>query len=381
MGNSVVRALDGVDLTIERGEFLAITGASGSGKSTIMHLLGCLDRPTGGTYLLDGRDVGDLSDRELAAARNKQIGFVFQTFNLINRTTAWENVAVPLFYARQTGTRGPALRALEHVGLAERAGHQPSELSGGERQRVAIARAIVNDPVLVMADEPTGNLDTRTGLQIMEIFHKLNEQGVTIIMVTHEHEIAEQTQRIILMRDGKIVSDRPTRDILAEEERPARKRPLPPEEPLPPAVPIEDEETAQTSPPVEFKPRMMRGATAGFVCGLSAVILMALAFGMQIVLGVFYAEEMKPSATPLRPPMPVMIGGLGVCVGFLGTIVLGILAIVFSLGARKRIRTEPGNWLGRRRALAGIILGGIAIAVPVVVMVVGIIVTVVKKTA
>jgi putative ABC transport system ATP-binding protein len=207
MGTSVVHALDGVDLTIERGEFVAITGASGSGKSTMMHLLGCLDRPTGGTYHLNGRAVSELSDRELAVVRNKQIGFVFQTFNLINRTSAAENVAVPLFYARQTSTRAPAVRALERVGLTARAQHNPNELSGGERQRVAIARAIVNDPALVLADEPTGNLDSRTGDEIMALIDKLHTDGNTIILVTHEDELARRAGRVIRLRDGVIVSD------------------------------------------------------------------------------------------------------------------------------------------------------------------------------
>ncbi len=207
MGTTVVRALDGVDLTLERGEFMAITGASGSGKSTMMHLIGCLDRPTSGTYTFDGRAVRGLSDRALASIRNKQIGFVFQTFNLINRTTALDNVAMPLFYARALNTRGPALRALQRVGLEHRAGHQPNELSGGERQRVAIARAIVNDPPLLLADEPTGNLDTKTGEQIMGIFKALNDQGVTIVMVTHEPDIALHARRVVNMRDGQVVSD------------------------------------------------------------------------------------------------------------------------------------------------------------------------------
>jgi putative ABC transport system ATP-binding protein len=210
MGESVVRALDGVDIYIERGEYMAITGPSGSGKSTMMHLLGCLDRPSAGTYEFDDRLVSSLSDRELAVTRNRSIGFVFQTFNLINRTPAVDNVAVPLFYARKRRSRQPALDALERVGLSHRAYHRPSELSGGERQRVAIARAIVNDPILLLADEPTGNLDTRTGQQILAIFDELNEQGVTIVVVTHEPPVAQHTRRIVEMRDGKIVDDRRT---------------------------------------------------------------------------------------------------------------------------------------------------------------------------
>jgi putative ABC transport system ATP-binding protein len=208
MGDSVVHALDGVDLTIDRGEFVSITGPSGSGKSTIMHLIGCLDRPTKGQYLLDDQRVDQLSDRRLARIRNKYIGFVFQTFNLLNRTSAVDNVALPLVYARQYGARGLAHKALERVGLTQRAKHRPSELSGGERQRVAIARALVNNPPLLLADEPTGNLDSRTGVQIMELFHELHAAGVTIILVTHEMAVAAQAQRVIRMRDGRIIEDR-----------------------------------------------------------------------------------------------------------------------------------------------------------------------------
>jgi len=208
MGDAVVHALDGVDLTVEAGEFLSITGASGSGKSTMMHLIGCLDRPTSGQYLIAGQRVDQLSDRRLAGIRNKYIGFVFQTFNLINRTTAMENVALPLVYARQGGARRLASTALERVGLTQRAHHRPSELSGGERQRVAIARALVNNPPLLLADEPTGNLDSKTGEQIMNLFHDLHRQGVTIVLVTHEMAIAAQAQRVIRMKDGKIIEDR-----------------------------------------------------------------------------------------------------------------------------------------------------------------------------
>jgi putative ABC transport system ATP-binding protein len=207
MGDTLVRALDGVSFSVNEGEMISITGASGSGKSTLMHLLGCLDRPTHGEYWLDGDRVSHMSDRQLAIVRNRKIGFVFQTFNLIQRTTAVDNVAVPLFYARQTRVREPSLRALERVGLAHRADHKPSELSGGERQRVAIARAIVNEPKILLADEPTGNLDTKTGKQIMGIFHDLNRTGTTVILVTHEMAVAAQAQRIISMRDGVIIED------------------------------------------------------------------------------------------------------------------------------------------------------------------------------
>lgn len=222
MGQTVVRALDGVNLDVEQGEFLSITGASGSGKSTMMHLLGCLDRPTRGAYWLDGDLVSAMSDRQLAIIRNRKIGFVFQTFNLIQRTTAVDNVAVPLFYARRSRVRDPSLKALERVGLGPRAMHTPSELSGGERQRVAIARAIVNEPKILLADEPTGNLDSRTGRQIMEVFHELHRSGVTVIIVTHEMEVAMQARRIIRMRDGLIVEDIQVDDAMRSRVRSER---------------------------------------------------------------------------------------------------------------------------------------------------------------
>lgn len=207
MGDSVVRALNGVDLTVERGEFVAIIGPSGSGKSTMMHLLGCLDRPTAGTYEFNGRDVGKLSDRELAIVRNREIGFVFQTFNLINRTTALANVGVPLFYARRTDITTKARAALDHVGLTARAAHRPSELSGGERQRVAIARAIVNDPLLLLADEPTGNLDAATGADIIDLMFDMNaEQGTTLVLVTHDEAIARRCGRVLKLGGGRLIS-------------------------------------------------------------------------------------------------------------------------------------------------------------------------------
>jgi putative ABC transport system ATP-binding protein len=207
MGSTDVHALSGVDLDIYPGEFVSITGASGSGKSTMMGILGCLDRPTEGEYYFDNDLASQFGDKDLARIRNSSIGFVFQTFNLLPRTSASENVAVPLFYSRKIRTHHRALEALQMVGLADRASHTPSELSGGERQRVAIARAIVNSPKLILADEPTGNLDTHTGAQIMMIFHQLHQNGATIVLVTHEPDIASQAQRVVQMRDGKIIRD------------------------------------------------------------------------------------------------------------------------------------------------------------------------------
>jgi putative ABC transport system ATP-binding protein len=207
MGEQKVSALDGVDFTIEKGEFVAIMGPSGSGKSTLMNLLGCLDLPSSGIYRLENLDIQDLKPNQLAEVRNRSIGFVFQSFNLLPRATALENTELPLLYGRVAKSAEIAFQALERVGLAHRAKHRPTELSGGERQRVAIARALVNSPAIILADEPTGNLDSTTGKEILNLFLELNQEGVTVILVTHELEVAQQTKRIIQMRDGKIIND------------------------------------------------------------------------------------------------------------------------------------------------------------------------------
>ena len=211
LGEMQVRALRGVSLDVMPGEFVALTGPSGSGKSTLMHLLGCLDRPTSGQYFLNGRDVSALNKRQLSGVRNVDIGFVFQGFNLLPRTTAIENVELPMLYGGVRSAkdrRGRAAAALEAVGLGERLGHHPNQLSGGQQQRVAIARALVNNPKLLLADEPTGNLDTRTSIEVMGIFQRLNaERGLTIVLVTHEMDIAEYGTRILGFRDGRVRTD------------------------------------------------------------------------------------------------------------------------------------------------------------------------------
>ena len=209
MGDTILQALDHVNFSVEEGDFIAIMGPSGSGKSTMMNILGCLDRPTSGRYYLDGKEVAGLSDDELARTRNAKIGFVFQNFNLLSKITALQNVALPLVYAGvpEEERLERARIALRDVGLEDRVDHKPNELSGGQRQRVAIARALVNNPAIVMADEPTGNLDTKASYEIMEIFKKLNAMGKTIVMVTHEPDIGQQTKRILVMRDGHLNSD------------------------------------------------------------------------------------------------------------------------------------------------------------------------------
>ncbi len=213
MGTEVVRALDGVDLAVDKGEYVAVMGPSGSGKSTLMNLIGCLDTPTSGSYVLAGHEVSGMDDTALARVRNAEIGFVFQTFNLLPRTSALANVELPLVYGRvpRTRRRQLAREALEKVGLGKRLNHQPSELSGGQRQRVAIARALVNHPSLLLADEPTGNLDSRTSEEIMVLFDELNASGNTLVVVTHEEDIAAHAGRVVRLKDGVVVEDKRAR--------------------------------------------------------------------------------------------------------------------------------------------------------------------------
>ncbi|MEI6782184.1 MAG: ABC transporter ATP-binding protein [Verrucomicrobiota bacterium] len=225
-GEVDVHAVRGVSLDIAKGEFVALMGASGSGKSTMMNIIGCLDRPTQGQYSLDGIDVSQLGRDELADIRNQKLGFVFQGFNLLARTSALENVELPMLYSRErlsgSSQRERALKALDTVGLGDRADHKPNQLSGGQQQRVAIARALSNQPSLLLADEPTGNLDTRTSIDIMGVFQKLNQLGMTIVMVTHELDIAQYTKRMVVMRDGKVVGDTPVINRLNAESELSR---------------------------------------------------------------------------------------------------------------------------------------------------------------
>lgn len=218
MGDSVVHALDHVNFVMEQGEFIAIMGPSGSGKSTMMNILGCLDRPTSGKYYLDGKEIAYYDDDELARTRNAKIGFVFQNFNLLPKLTAQVNVALPLVYAGvgEEERMERAKQALTAVGLGDRLEHKPNEMSGGQRQRVAIARALINNPAIIMADEPTGNLDTKSSYEIMDIFKGMNAQGKTIVMVTHEPDIGEQTKRILVMRDGRLTSDEKVTERVSE---------------------------------------------------------------------------------------------------------------------------------------------------------------------
>lgn len=211
LGTEVVKVLKGIDLDIKKNEYVALMGPSGSGKSTLMNLIGCLDTPSLGTYVLNGRDVSKMGDNELAEIRNAEIGFVFQTFNLLPRSTALENVALPLVYAglKKSDRLDKASEMLKQVGLSDRMDHRPNQLSGGQRQRVAVARALVNKPSIILADEPTGNLDTKTSLEIMALFQEIHNAGNTIILVTHEEEIAAQAHRVVRLRDGLIESDSP----------------------------------------------------------------------------------------------------------------------------------------------------------------------------
>ncbi len=220
LGETKVHALRGVDLTIEPGEFVAIMGSSGSGKSTFMNMLGCLDKPSSGRYLLEGTNVAHLDKKQLAEIRNRKLGFVFQGFNLLSRTTALENVELPTLYAHmeKSARLARAQEVLEMVGLGQRLDHFPSQLSGGQQQRVAIARALVNRPAILLADEPTGNLDSRTSVEIMQIFQQLNDGGLTIVLVTHETDIAQYAKRIVVFRDGKIMRDSPVSDRPKAEE-------------------------------------------------------------------------------------------------------------------------------------------------------------------
>lgn len=220
MGKTEVHALQGVDLTVERGEMIAIVGASGSGKSTLMNIIGCLDYPTSGTYFLDDVHVENLSRNQLADIRNRKIGFVFQGFNLLARTTALENVELPLLYdrsRRKLQIRKAAREALERVGLGDRMDHEPNELSGGQQQRVAIARALVTNPSILLADEPTGNLDSQTSIEVLTLFQELHDQGMTVLLITHESDVANCTQRIIELRDGKIIKDQHIQAVKAQE--------------------------------------------------------------------------------------------------------------------------------------------------------------------
>jgi putative ABC transport system ATP-binding protein len=229
MGDSEVAALNGINISISEGEFVAIMGPSGSGKSTLMNIIGCLDRPSSGSYKLDGKDVSNMSREDLARIRNHKLGFIFQSYNLLPKLTAVENVMLPMMYQRVNTVqiddrRKKAMDALDQVGLGKRANHHPMEMSGGQQQRVAIARALINDPVLVLADEPTGNLDTKSSYEIMDLLHKLHERGRTIVMVTHEPDIARQMSRIVHIRDGKLAQDDENQRVAEEAKKELREQ-------------------------------------------------------------------------------------------------------------------------------------------------------------
>ena len=229
MGDSEVAALNGIQIDIGEGEFVAVMGPSGSGKSTLMNIIGCLDRPTSGSYKLDGEDVSNLSREELAKIRNHKLGFIFQSYNLLPKMTAVENVMLPMMYQRVNNVnpadrRKKGIEALDQVGLANRANHHPMELSGGQQQRVAIARALINDPVLILADEPTGNLDTKSSYEIMDLLHKLHERGRTLVMVTHEPDIARQMSRIVHIRDGKLAQDDENQNVAEQAKKELREQ-------------------------------------------------------------------------------------------------------------------------------------------------------------
>ncbi len=353
MGSSEVRALDGVSLHIGAGEFVAIVGSSGSGKSTIMHLLGCLDRPSAGSYNLLDKEVSGMSDRQLARIRNRHIGFVFQTFNLISRMSAWENVAVPLFYAREAITKPKAMAALKKVGLHDRATHAPNELSGGERQRVAIARSIVNNPSLILADEPTGNLDTQTGQQIMQIFHQLHAAGATIIVVTHEPEIAEQAQRIIQMRDGKIVEDRRSeqrRPPIGDGQAKVNREHLAANSAAPPEVAAGAE--VQKAPPTATLAESTGDGSAAVVhpdakkafiwsmIGPAAFIALLASAGLLKMINQSNPSFAAMIAWPLRIGLPIMM------------FVAPVLAFVKGRRGARWAKLAPEKFGGRGRALA-----------------------------
>ena len=353
MGTSEVRALDGVSLHIDQGEFVAIMGPSGSGKSTMMHLLGCLDRPTGGVYRFLGETVSSLNDRQLARIRNRSIGFVFQTFNLISRMSAWENVALPLFYARRTITKPGALEALERVGLSDRAIHQPNELSGGERQRVAIARAIVNRPRLILADEPTGNLDSKTGEQILGLFHELHRSGSTVVVVTHEPAIAEQAQRIVTMLDGKINADHPSPRAAGKTRRAETAdlagQSVPGAEPAA-ASPVATDNVAARAEEAPAAAVLHPSAKRALIWTLIGPACVLALLGWVQVLG--RLKAVNPGFVKTAGPLLLLVLAAMVFVA-------PILGFVHGRKGARWVRLAPARFTGLRRALVAQWLAGI----------------------